>query len=277
MRATSGRPLPKGPCDTDMGTAQTAPSGKPRKAQRIPYYLSYLRSLLFTNLLIYFYTAVCGTLSLFASLFDSRGRWQHAFARLWSWLILTTSGIRTRVEGAENLVPQKTAIYCANHQSAMDIPILFVNLPVQFRFVAKRSLFKMPFLGWHLKRSGHIPVDRERPREAMRSLDEAAEKIRAGSSVMLFPEGHRSRDGKIGPFKSGSFYLAIQSGVPVVPITLNGTRAVLKPDTYHVRPGQTEMIVHPAIPTHMLTREDVEALSEKVRAQIVSRFVPSDA
>ena len=137
----------------------------------------------------------------------------------------------------ENLAPQKTAIYCANHQSAMDIPILFVNLPVQFRFVAKRSLFKMPFLGWHLKRSGHIPVDRERPREAMRSLDEAAEKIRAGSSVILFPEGHRSRDGKIGPFKSGSFYLAIQSGVPVVPITLNGTRAVLKPDTYHVRAG----------------------------------------
>jgi 1-acyl-sn-glycerol-3-phosphate acyltransferase len=94
----------------------------------------------------------------------------------------------------------------------MDIPILFVNLPVQFRFVAKRSLFKMPFLGWHLKRSGHIPVDRERPREAMRSLDEAAEKIRAGSSVILFPEGHRSRNGKIGQFKSGSFYLAIQSG-----------------------------------------------------------------
>jgi 1-acyl-sn-glycerol-3-phosphate acyltransferase len=259
-----------------MGTVHTAPRAGARKPHGIAYYLSYLRSLLFTNLLIYFYTAVCGTLSLLASLFDSRGRWQHACARLWSWLILSTSGIRTRVEGLENLDLQKTAIYCANHQSAMDIPILFVNLPVQFRFVAKRSLFKMPFLGWHLKRSGHIPVDRERPREAMRSLDEAAQKIRAGSSVILFPEGHRSRDGKIGPFKSGSFYLAIQSGVPVVPITLNGTRAVLKPDTYHVRAGRTEMIVHPPIPTCALTRQDVEALSEKVRAQIVSRFLPSD-
>jgi 1-acyl-sn-glycerol-3-phosphate acyltransferase len=259
-----------------MGTAQAAPSGENRKAQGVSYYLSYLRSLLFTNLLIYFYTAVCGTLSLLASLFDSRGRWQHAFARLWSWLILATGGIWTRVEGIENVASHETAIYCANHQSAMDIPILFVNLPVQFRFVAKRSLFRMPFMGWHLKRSGHIPVDRERPREAMRSLDEAAEKIRAGSSVVLFPEGHRSRDGKIGPFKSGSFYLAIQSGVPVVPITLNGTRAVLKPDTYHVRAGQTEMIVHPPIPTSTLTRQDVEALSAKVRAQIISRFVPSD-
>jgi len=244
-----------------------------RKPHRIWYYLSYLRSLLLTNLLIYSYTAVCGTLSLFASLFDDTGRWQHACARLWSWLILTTSGIRTRVEGVENLNPTETAIYCANHQSAMDIPILFVNLPVQFRFVAKRSLFRMPFMGWHLTRSGHIPVDRGRPRGAVKSLDAAAEKIRAGSSVILFPEGHRSRNGKMGPFKTGSFYLAIQAGVPVVPITLNGTRAVLKPDTYHVRPGRTEMIVHPAIPTRGLTVRDVDALSEKVRGQIASRFV----
>ena len=109
----------------------------------------------------------------------------------------------------------------------------------------------------------------------MKSLDEAAEKIRGGSSVMLFPEGHRSRDGKIAPFKAGSFYLAIRSGVPVVPITLNGTRAVLKPDTYHVRAGRTEMIIHPPIPTSKLTRQDVEALSGKVRAQIMSRFVSS--
>jgi 1-acyl-sn-glycerol-3-phosphate acyltransferase len=108
----------------------------------------------------------------------------------------------------------------------------------------------------------------------MRSLDEAAEKIRAGSSVVMFPEGHRSRDGTIGPFKAGSFYLAVRSGIPVVPITLNGTWAVLKPDTYHVRAGRTEMIIHPPIPTRELTRHDVEALSGKVRTQISSRFVP---
>ncbi len=259
-----------------MGTAQAVPGGTNRKAQGVSYYLSYLRSLLFTNLLIYFYTAVCGTLSLCSSLFDSQGRWQHAFARIWSWLILRTSGIRTRAEGLENLTGLKTAIYCANHQSAMDIPILFVNLPVQFRFVAKRSLFKLPFLGWHLSRSGHIAVDRGRPKGARMSLDAAAEKIRAGSSVLLFPEGHRSRDGKLLLFRSGSFYLAIQSGVPIVPITLNGTRAVLKPDTYHVRSGLTEMIVHPAIATNTLTRDDVDALAAKVKAQIASRFVPCD-
>jgi len=236
--------------------------------------LSYARSLLFTNLLIYFYTAVCGTVSLVGSLFDAGGRWQHACARAWSWLILKTSGIRVRVEGLEHVRPGQTTIYCVNHQSAMDIPILFVNLPVQFRFVAKRSLFSMPFLGWHLRRSGHIPVDRNRPREALKSMKKAAQEIREGKSVLLLPEGHRSRNGQILPFKAGSFYIAILSGVPIVPITLNGTRYVLKPDTYHVHAGQTEMIVHPPIETQGLTLKDVDRLSEQVEGIIALRFVP---
>ena len=174
----------------------------PRHQGRLRYLLSYTRSLLFTNLLIYFFTAVCGTVSLLGSVFDAGGRWQHACARVWSWLILKTSGIRVRVEGLEHVHPGENAIYCANHQSAMDIPVLFVNLPAQFRFVAKRSLFNMPFMGWHLRRSGHIPVDRDRPREALKSMKKAAQEIREGKSVLLFPEGHRSRSGELQPFKS---------------------------------------------------------------------------
>ena len=245
-------------------------------AARIRDHLSYLRSLVFTNTLIYVYTAVCGTFSLCGSLFDSRGRWQHACARVWSWLILKTSGVRVQVEGLGNVNPHETTIFCINHQSAMDIPVLFVHLPVQFRFVAKRSLFRLPFLGWHLTRSGHIAVDRERPREARKSMEEAAKKIREGKSVVLFPEGRRSRDGRMGPFKGGSFYLAILSGVPIVPVTLNGTRHVLKPDTYHVRPGKVDMIVHPPVPTRDLKVENVEDLSNRVRNQIASRFTKSD-
>lgn len=258
-----------------METASAVPDKKHLMGARLSNSLSYLRSLLFTNLLICSYTVVWGTLSLCGSLLDARGRWQHACARGWSWLILKTSGIRVRAEGLENMEPNRTTIYCANHPSAMDIPILLVTLRVQFRFLAKRPLFHIPFLGWHLRRSGHIPVDRERPREAMQSLDQASQKIREGRSVVLFPEGHRSRDGQMLPFKAGSFYLAIRAGVPIVPITLNGTRAVLKPDSHHVRSGKVEVILHSPIPTAGLTLDEVDELSERVRNQILSRFKPS--
>jgi len=258
-----------------METAPPTVAPQTRRSGRFGYFLSYARSLLFTNLLIYFYTAVCGTVSLLASLFDSQGRWQHACARMWSWLILKTSGIRVRVEGLEHIHPGEATIYCVNHQSAMDIPVLFVNLPVQFRFVAKRSLFNVPFMGSHLRRSGHIPVDRDHPQQAMKSMKKVAQEIREGKSVLLFPEGHRSRNGQLLPFKAGSFYIAVLAGVPIVPITLNGTSCVLKPDTYHVRAGQTEMIVHPPISTEGLSLKDAEKLSEQVKGIIESRLVPA--
>ena len=257
-----------------MDTARPTVASHARKSGRVRYLLSYTRSLLFTNLLIYFFTAVCGTISLIGSIFDAQGTWQHACTRFWAWLILKTSGIRVRAEGIENVNPHSTAIYCVNHQSAMDIPVLYASLPVQFRFVAKRSLFNLPFMGWHMRRSGHIPVDRDRPRDAMKSLKRVAQEIREGKSVVLFPEGHRSRDGQLLPFKAGSFYIAILAGVPIVPITVNGTPYVLKADTYHVRPGQTEIIVHPAIPTQGLTLRDVDTLSQKVKDAIGSRLVP---
>ncbi|MCL5006059.1 MAG: 1-acyl-sn-glycerol-3-phosphate acyltransferase [Acidobacteria bacterium] len=258
-----------------MDSTSVVPAKQTPSRARVRNFFSYLRSLFFTDLLIYFYTAVCGTLSLCGSFFDAQGRWQHGCARLWSWLILKTSGIRVRVEGRENIDPNRTVIFCANHPSAMDIPILFVYLPLQFRFLAKRSLFLLPFLGWHLRRSGHIPVDRGRPRAALKGFDQAAARIKEGRSVVMFPEGRRSRTPEMLPFKSGSFYLAILSGVPVVPITLNGTREVLKPDSYHIRAGQTEMIIHKPIPTDDLSVQDVETLSRRVREQILSRFRPS--
>jgi 1-acyl-sn-glycerol-3-phosphate acyltransferase len=237
--------------------------------------LSWLRSFLFIDPLICLYTGVCGAFSLGGSLFDPGGAWQHRCARFWSLLILHTSGIRLKVHGVENVPENSTVVFCSNHPSAMDIPILFVSLPVQFRFMAKRSLFNIPFLGWHLWRSGHIPVEREHPHKALRSLDQAAERIRGGRPVVLFPEGTRPREAGIGPFKKGSFYLAIKSAAPVVPITISGSRAILKPDSLHVRPGAVEVTVHLPIPTAGLTLGDVESLAERVRRQILSCFRPN--
>jgi len=256
----------------DMEPFSAISASKRQTATGVKDFLSYLRSLLLTNNLIYLYTAFMGTLSLAGSLFDSRGRWQHACARFWSRLILKTSGVQVRVEGLEHVDPHAPAIFCVNHQSSMDIPVLLVSLPFQFRFLAKRSLFRYPFLGWHLRRSGHVAVYRDRPGEARKSLEEAVRKIREGYPVVVFPEGGRSRTGEILPFKAGAFHLAVRSGVRVVPITLNGTMAVLKPDTVHIRPGRVEMVVHAAVPTAGLASEDVRELAARVRNQVLSRF-----
>jgi 1-acyl-sn-glycerol-3-phosphate acyltransferase len=268
----------------DRGPTEAGPNRSPggplRPAVRAGsrgfwYWVSYARSLIITDNLIYLYTAVLATASVLGSFFDRNGRWQHGCARLWAWSILKTSGIRVRVEGLENL-PQGTVIFCVNHPSAADIPILLACLPVQFRFLAKRELFQLPFLGWFLKRAGHISVERSRPHEARQSFEEAAQRIRQGTSVVLFPEGHRSRvAGELLPFKTGSFHLAVRAGVPIVPITLNGTRYVHEPDTLHMRSGQTEMIIHPPIATRGLTRDDVQKLSGRVREVVLSRFVPA--
>ena len=135
--------------------------------------ISYMRSLLFTAPLIFLYTAVMGSISVCSSLIDSRGTLQHACSRTWSRLILWTSRVRLKVSGAENLEPGVPYILCVNHQSHMDIPIVLVAVPIQFRFAAKKELFRIPFLGWHLRRSGHVPIDRENPRAAIRSLGQA--------------------------------------------------------------------------------------------------------
>ena len=188
---------------------ELSPTGAEHRG--VAYYLSYARSLVFTDPLIYFYTVVCGTFSILGSFFDSDGRWQHFWVRTWSWLILKTSGVEVRVEGLEHLDPGRTAVYCVNHPSAMDIPILLVHLPLQFRFLAKHELFNWPFVGWHLRRSGHISVKRGRPREAMKSFEEAAAKIRSGVPLVTFPEGTRRPAGRDASLQ-GRFILLGDSG-----------------------------------------------------------------
>src|SRR5215510_10176819 len=193
--------------------------------------LSYARSILITAPLIFLYTGIMGSISVASSVMDSRGRIQHACARMWARMILWTARVRLRVTGLGNIQPNVPYVLCVNHQSHMDIPIVLAALPFQFRFTAKKQLFRYPFLGWHLRRSGHVPIDRENPHAAVKSLREAAEKMRQGTPVVIFPEGGTSRDGSIKPFKGGGFMLATRSEAEAVPITIIGSRRILVPKT----------------------------------------------
>jgi 1-acyl-sn-glycerol-3-phosphate acyltransferase len=231
--------------------------------------LSYARSLLITAPLIFFYTGVMGSISVASSIVDAGGRMQHACARIWARLILWTSGIRLQVTGLGNIRTDCPYVLCANHQSHMDTPIILAALPFQFRFTPKKQLFRYPFLGWHLRRSGHVPIDRENPHAAIKSLRDAAGAIRRGTPVLIFPEGGTSRNGNINPFKRGAFMLAAESGAAVVPVTIRGSRAVLVPKTYHVRSGDVEVIVGESIPSQGVSSIE---LTNRVREQIVTTF-----
>ena len=234
--------------------------------------LSYVRSLLITVPLCYLATVVWGTVSLFVSALDSTGRVQHLCARGWARTLLLIAGARVTVRGSEHLQSGCTYIFAANHQSYFDIPVAFGYLPANFRIMAKATLFHIPFLGWHLRRSGHMPIARDNPRRAARSLLEAATHVRAGTSVFVFPEGGRTPDGQMKEFKAGTFLLAIKAGVPMIPVTINGTRAVLKMNSFHVRPGRVEMTLHPPVSTEGLHSHSADALCAQVREIIAASY-----
>ncbi|HWB99527.1 MAG TPA: lysophospholipid acyltransferase family protein [Bryobacteraceae bacterium] len=239
-----------------------------------------MRSLFFTDPLIILCTIVMGTVSLVISFFDRSGDLPHRVARVWSRLLLRVSGLRVRVEGIERLDRSRGCILVANHQSLMDIPLLVAYLPIQFRFFAKEGLFHIPFLGTHLRRTGHLPVVRDNPRAALRIVHDAARMIRERQlSVLLFPEGGRTPD-TLREFKEGAAHLAIKAGVEVIPIGVVGTRAVLPMGSVHFHPRLVELRVGEPIPTAGLKLQDratfTRRLEQKV-AELVGEPVPVPA
>ncbi len=213
------------------------------------------------------YTIVLGIASITSSFFDRRGHFAHGCARAWSWLILATTGVDVTVRGLERLVPGKTYVFVANHQSIYDIPVLFWSIPFQLRIIAKESLGRFPMLGPHLKRTGHMLVDRRRP-DRTGILGWASRLTSNGLSLIVFPEGTRSRDGVMGKFKGGSIMLAMQAGLPLVPISVVGSRRVMKKGEFTTRPGRVTLIVHDPLETVANaepTRAQIRELAEQVR------------
>ena len=231
--------------------------------------MSFLRALLITDPLIVVATIAFASVSLIVSLFDSSGRKQAAIAAAWSRVLLAVSGVKVTVEGREKISADGSYVFVSNHLSYMDTPVVLANIPVQFRFLAKRGLFKIPFLGWHLTRAGHIQVPRGDARAAVKTLTLAAAMIRDRHiSLLFFPEGGRSRTGQLGSFKEGAAFVAIRAGVPVVPVGLKGTRDVLPFGSGHVRRGTVTMRIGDPIPTH--PKMDRLHLTEEVRNHIVA-------
>jgi 1-acyl-sn-glycerol-3-phosphate acyltransferase len=231
-----------------------------------PYH--WWRTVFFLIPVISVYTIVLGTTSLASSLLDGTGDLGHGCARWWARLILRTTGVRTQVSGLEHLDSTKSYVIASNHQSIYDIPILFASLPLQLRIVAKRSLGKFPFLGWHLQRTGHLLVDRRKPGAGI--VAKMRRLVREAHSLIVFPEGTRSTDGAVGRFKKGTFIVAIDAGLPVVPVSLSGSRHVMKKGRLMVCPGYVRLTVHPPIPTDGVTRAQVGDLAESARAVVRS-------
>ena len=228
-------------------------------------WLSRLRSYFLLDPLIWLYTVVMGTLSLPTSLFSDSGRIQHDFARVWAWLIMKTIFSPVKVLGLEKIDTNKPHVYAVNHGSALDIPMLYVYLPFQFRIAFKKELLKYPIVGWHLRRSGQVCIDQQNKAAAVSSVRAALKSLKAGMPLVIFPEGGRTPDGEIKPFMPGAFFLAIKSQVDIVPVALVGTYELLPMNTYHIKCRPLEMRVGEPISTAGLTLKDMDALSARVQ------------
>ena len=214
------------------------------------------------------YTVGLGACSLGSSLFSGQGKFGHWCARAWSWLILATTGVKVDVTGYEQLQKRKTYVFVSNHQSIYDIPIIFWSIPHQLRIIAKASLAKFPVLGWHLRRTGHVLVDRRKPGQV--TFKKISSILQEGLSLIVFPEGTRSIDGHLGSFKKAVFVLAIEAGLSIVPVSVSGSHRVMKPGRLTTCPGVVSLTVHAPVETSLLTRNDALDLADRVKRTIAS-------
>lgn len=234
-----------------------------------------LRSAL-TIAAVLFLTSICGTLAILFSLVDRRGDWVLRFGRIWARGICAVSGVRVESHGLANFPSSGPVILISNHQSNVDMLALLISIPRSFRVVAKRLLFRIPIFGWCLSLAGMIPIDRDNRTLAIRSLDKAAERVRSGHPVLLFPEGTRSRDGRLLPFKKGAFVIAVKSGVPIVPVSVSGGVRILPKGSVLVRTGRLVVRFGEPIPVSGYTLETKEHLMDRVRQAVQRGLAESD-
>ena len=226
-----------------------------------PYH--WWRTVFFLIPAIAVYTIVLGTISILSSLVDPSGDFGHRCARGWAWLVLRTTGVHVDARGVDKLDPARSYVFASNHQSIYDIPIVFTSLPLQLRIIAKDSLARFPFLGWHLQRTGHLLVDRKNPGAGI--VKKMARLVRGARSLIVFPEGTRSADGAVARFKAGLFFVAVDAGLPIVPVSIAGSRHVMRKGRLMTCPGRVTITIHDPISTEGMGRDAVRDLAERVR------------
>ena len=217
-------------------------------------------------------TILFSLLIIIVSPFSRSGRLMHRLAVVWAKHLLFLTGVKVTITGGKEIRPGENYIFASNHQSAFDILALLACLPVSFRWLAKDSLFHIPVFGWAMKQAGYIPIEREKGRSAYESLIKAAEKIEKGVSVVIFPEGTRSEDGTLGPFKPGGFVLAIKSQRPMIPVTIMGSHLIMPKGTLKLRPGFIQVNLGHPIPTRGLSVKDKGKLMENMRTEIIKGY-----
>ena len=221
--------------------------------------------------LFFLATALCGSLSLFVSLFEKSGRLQHRIAQLWARASIAISGARITVLHPERLTGQP-AVYACNHLSYMDTPAIFSSLPFQFRIVARHDLWKMPFIGWWLNRSGQVGVDLSDPRASVASLLGAVRTLKSGMPLFIFPEGGRTETGHLEPFMKGPAFMAIKAQVPLVPMALIGTWELLPIHSSQIHPVPVTLVVSEPIPTRGMTMKQADALTSRLQQRIEALY-----
>jgi 1-acyl-sn-glycerol-3-phosphate acyltransferase len=238
-----------------------------RRPAPLPWFYRWRTDLIQTPLFAVI-TVFCGTLSLLISLVDKRGNVQHRIARVWARACLWVTRAKLTVLGGENLRRYPVAVFASNHTSYIDTPVIFASIPLQFRILAKKDLWPIPFIGWYLHRSGQIPIDTSNPRASLSSLGVAAKALRSGMPLFVFPEGGRTSDGEMRPFLSGAAYLAIRAQVPLVPMALSGVYDLLPIHTRHFYPADLTLNVGEPIETTGMTVRQTDELTARLRAAV---------
>ncbi len=256
------------PQTVPVATARPSPHAIPGTKHG---WLSRLRSYFIFDPLIWLYTLVLGLIAVPAGLFDRGGRLLHRFSYVWSRLIMKT----VKVTGLDKIDASKPHVYAVNHASALDIPVVYVYLPFQFRIAFKKELLSYPVVGWHLKRSGQVCIDQQNPAHSISSIRAALKGLKAGLPLVIYPEGGRTPNGEIRPFLPGAFFLAIKAQVDIVPVALVGTYELLPMNTYHIKSRPLEMRVGDPISTAGLTIRDLEALSARVQRAVEELYYQS--